>query len=119
MVNKSISITPKATTAYLKSFSPRKEKTATATLINGVSIISKIPRLMMAVASPLRRLEKISEKEETKPLYYKGKKLHAYTFPVDSKGGIFSKTHIKIDENNILNLRIQMIPPKELWERKE
>jgi hypothetical protein len=59
------------------------------------------------------------ESEKPKPLHYKGKKLHIYTLPADSKGGIFSKTYIKIDEDNILNLRFQMIPPNGLWEKKE
>jgi hypothetical protein len=59
------------------------------------------------------------ESEKPKPLYYKGKKLHIYTLPADPKGGIFSKTYVKIDEDNILNLRFQMIPPYWLWGKKE
>ncbi|UCD13944.1 MAG: hypothetical protein JSW60_00570 [Thermoplasmatales archaeon] len=58
------------------------------------------------------------ESEKTKPQLFKGKKLHVYTLPMDSKGGIFSKTFIKVDEDNILNLRFQMIPPYELWGKK-
>jgi len=54
-----------------------------------------------------------AEKEQSR--YFKGKRLHTYTLPIDSKGGIFSKTYIKIDEKNILNLRYQIIPPEELW----
>ncbi len=59
------------------------------------------------------------ESEKPKPLMFKGKKLHIYTLPMNSKGGIFSKTYIQIDENNILNLRFQMIQPNDLWGRKE
>lgn len=59
------------------------------------------------------------ESEKPKPLYYKGKKLHLYTLPADSKGGIFSKTYVKIDGDNILNLRFQMIPPYEMRGKKE
>ena len=59
------------------------------------------------------------ESEKPKPIYYKGKKLHLYTLPADSKGGIFSKTYVKIDEDNILNLRFQMMPPYGLWGKKE
>lgn len=59
------------------------------------------------------------ESEKPKPQYYKDKKLHIYTLPADSKGGIYSKTYVKIDENNILNLRFQMIPPYGLWGKKE
>lgn len=54
------------------------------------------------------------DREKPRPKDFKGKKLHTYTIPIDSKGGIFSKTYIKIDENNILNLRYQMIPPNEM-----
>jgi hypothetical protein len=59
--------------------------------------------------------------EQQKPtqLSYKGKRLHVYTYPPGVKGGIFSKTHIKIDGDTILNVRIQMIPPQELWGKKE
>ncbi len=59
------------------------------------------------------------ESEKPKPPYYKGKKLHMYTLPADSKGGIFSKTYVKIDGDNILNLRFQMIPPYEMWGKKQ
>ena len=59
------------------------------------------------------------ESEKPKPLYYKGKKLHIYTLPADSKGGIYSKTYVKIDGDNILNLRFQMIPPYEMWGKKQ
>jgi len=63
--------------------------------------------------------EKRIEREKPIPLYYKGRKLHMYTLPEGSKGGIFSKTFIKIDESKVLNLRYQMMPPNELWGRKE
>ena len=59
------------------------------------------------------------ESEKPKPIYYKGKKLHLYTLPADSKGGIFSKTYVKIDGDNILNLRFQMIPPYEMRGKKQ
>jgi hypothetical protein len=53
--------------------------------------------------------------EKPKSLYLRGKKLHVYTLPEGSKGGVFSKTYVKIDEENILTLRYQMIMPEELW----
>lgn len=59
------------------------------------------------------------EGEKPKPLNFKGRKLHVFTVPKNAKGGIFSKTYIKIDEENILNLRFQMIPPNELWRKEE
>ncbi len=57
------------------------------------------------------------EQEKPKPEFIDGKRLHIYTCPKGSEGGIFSKTYIKIDDNNILRLRTLMIPPNELWEK--
>ena len=54
------------------------------------------------------------EGEKPKPAEFKGRKLHIFSLPLNSKGGIYSKTYIKIDDQNILNLRFQMIPPSEL-----
>lgn len=51
--------------------------------------------------------------------YINGKKVHIYTTPKGIKGGIFSKTYIEIDEHNLLRLRTLMIPPGELWGKKE
>ena len=51
--------------------------------------------------------------------YIQGKEVHNYTIPTDAKGGIFSKTFIIIDEDRVLNLRYQMIPPNDLWGKKQ
>lgn len=51
--------------------------------------------------------------------YIQGKRVYRYTIPLDAKGGIFSKTYILIDENRVLNLRYQMIPPADLWGEKQ
>jgi len=60
------------------------------------------------------------EGEKPKPAEFKGRKLHIFTLPINSQGGIYSKTYVQLDENNILNLRYQMIPQSELinknWE---
>ena len=61
---------------------------------------------------------KIKAEKKPEAIYYKGKQLLVYTHPTGSKGGIFSKTFIKIDNNNILNLRVQMMSPEELWGKK-
>jgi hypothetical protein len=45
----------------------------------------------------------------------KGKNLFVYTNPSTSDGGIFSRTYIEIDKDNVLRLRNQMIPPEEIW----
>lgn len=59
------------------------------------------------------------ESEKPKPAFYKGKRLYIHTLPDRSKGGIFSKTFVKIDEDTILSLRFQMIPPINLWGKTE
>jgi len=60
------------------------------------------------------RPEKRRQKE-----YIQGKRVYRYTIPSDAKGGIFSKTYILIDENRVLNLRYQMVPPNNLWGQKQ
>jgi len=62
-----------------------------------------------------KRLE--AEKPELE--FYKGKRLHVYTHPKGAEGGIYSKTYIKIDENSVLRLRALMVPPQDLWSKKE
>ena len=56
--------------------------------------------------------------EKPKPEYIDGKRVHVFTFPLGSEGGIFSKTYVEIDEHNILRLRTLMIPPTDLWSKK-
>ena len=62
-----------------------------------------------------RRLEEYKPKAE----FYHGKRLYVFTHPKGMEGGIFSKTYIHIDKNNVLRLRTLMIPPGELWSKKE
>ena len=70
--------------------------------------------LLFILHQHMTKLKRI-EREKPKPLLFKGKRLYIFTQPKGSKGGIFSKTYIKIDENKVLSLRFQMIPPKDLW----
>ena len=57
-------------------------------------------------------------RKKRKPKFYQGKRVHEFTFPPQSKGGIFSRTYIPIDDNNIVNFRYQMISPDQLWPKK-
>ena len=59
------------------------------------------------------------EEEKPKPEYINGKRVHVYTHPTGKEGGIFSKTYIEIDKHHILRLRSLMIPPEDLWSKKE
>ncbi len=60
----------------------------------------------------------LPEKQKQR-IYLQGKEVVTYTIPIESQGGIFSKTFIPIEERRVLHLRYQMIPPKNLWEQKE
>lgn len=42
-------------------------------------------------------------------LTFKGKKLLVYTFPSEAHGGVFSKTHVQVDKDTIVNIRVQLI----------
>lgn len=59
------------------------------------------------------------EFEEAKPEFVHGKRLYVYSHPKGVEGGIYSKTYITIDENSVLRLRTLMIPPVELWIKKD
>jgi hypothetical protein len=45
----------------------------------------------------------------------KGKRVYEYTFPQDTKGGMFSKTYIELDEKSIIRIRHQMLTAEKLW----
>lgn len=55
----------------------------------------------------------------TKPEFIDGKHVHVFTYPKGIEGGIFSKTYIEIDSENVLRLRILIASPNELWSKKE
>jgi len=57
--------------------------------------------------------------ERPKPEFIDGKRVHEYTYPKGVEGGIFSKTYVSIDGRSVLRLRTIMIPPGELWMKKE
>lgn len=86
-----------------------------AVILLGFFIILEVLFILHHQIIRMRRIER----EKPKPLYYKGKKVHTYTLPMGSKGGIFSKTYVKMDEKNIVSLRFQMIPPNDLWKKEE
>lgn len=53
--------------------------------------------------------------EKPKPEYINGKKVYDITFPRGTDGGVYSKTYIEIDNQNILRIKNLMIPPDELF----
>lgn len=53
------------------------------------------------------------ELEKPKPEFIDGKRVHIYTIPKGSEGGVFSKTYVEIDTHSILRLRYLIIPPDE------
>jgi len=82
----------------------------TAIVFISVAICIEIILLLYYILSRKKHIQ-----PEKQLIFLEGKQLHNYTIPVDAKGGIFSKTYILIDEEHVLNLRYQMILPKELW----
>jgi len=56
--------------------------------------------------------------ENQQPQFVQGKQVHNYTLPIGAKGGVFSKTYVLIDDDRVLRLRYQMIPPQDLWEKQ-
>jgi len=65
-------------------------------------------------------LEKqMKKKSQPKPEFIDGKHVHVFTYPKGIEGGIFSKTYVEIDSQNILRLRTLIISPNELWSKNE
>jgi hypothetical protein len=72
-------------------------------------ILNFLPIITMKLKAP---------KEKRKPTFYHGKRVHEFTFPIESKGGVYSRTYINIDDKNLVNFRYQMIHPEDLWKPK-
>ena len=66
-----------------------------------------------------RRLRKKKAEKEPAPEMLSGHEVFTLTLPMGAKGGIFSKTFIPIDDQRVLQLRYQMIPPTLLWPPEE
>jgi len=88
-----------------------------AIFLLSIAIGLEIILLLQYTLSHRKRLEPEEPKKHKE--YIQGKQVHNYTIPINAKGGIFSKTYILIDEDKVLNLRYQMIPPNELWGQKQ
>ena len=50
--------------------------------------------------------------------FFQRKHKYEFTQPKGAKGGIFTRTVVKIDDHTEVNIRIQMISPKDLWKNK-
>ena len=86
-------------------------------LDNWVIIVTTIILLFAIIEiiyylTKIRMSDKIVEFKEVGPEEKHGKKIYDFISPKDSKGGVFSKTYIKIDDENYLKLRHQIIPPE-------
>ena len=85
-----------------------------AIVLVSIIIVLEVILLLQYTLSRMKQLRPKKQKETIQ-----GKKVYRYTIPVDAKGGIFSKTYILIDEDRVLNLRYQMIPPNDLWGQQQ
>ena len=61
--------------------------------------------------------KKLSSVKVLKVEYVSGKKVHIFTFPQGLEGGIFSKTYVEIDDENILRVRTLMLAPEDVWKK--
>jgi len=61
--------------------------------------------------------KKLSSVKVPKVEYVSGKKVHVFTFPQGMEGGIFSKTYIEVDDQNILRVRTLMLSPDDVWKK--
>lgn len=56
---------------------------------------------------------------ESSEEYLDGMKVYEYTYPEEKKGGIFSKTYIKINDSTLLRVRNQILSADILWPDNE
>ena len=83
-------------------------------------VVFIIIELLFFVRLSMMTLKKKQKQEGTTTKQsIKGKRVHTFTLPLGAKGGIFSKTYIKINDSSVLNLRYQITAPHELWGKKE
>jgi hypothetical protein len=57
--------------------------------------------------------------QSTEPEFKDGKRVYIFTYPVESKGGIYSKTYLEVDATHILRIRNQMFSSEDLWQEDE
>jgi hypothetical protein len=72
-------------------------------------------RSMEPPAVKERRLWRGRKEKTPAPELIHGREVYTVTLPPGAQGGIFSKTFVPIDDNRVLQLRYQMIPPMSLW----
>jgi hypothetical protein len=90
-------------------------------ILSAIVLISLVIALdiIFLIRFILLREKYLHPEKRRKKEFIQGKRVYRYTIPLDAKGGIFSKTYILIDENRVLKLRYQMIPPGDLWGEKQ
>jgi hypothetical protein len=93
-------------------------------VLSAIALISiaiglEVVLLVQSTLLSRKRREQLEPKKQKQREYIQGKQVHNYTIPLDAKGGIYSKTYILIDEDRVLNLRYQMIPPNNLWGQQQ
>jgi len=85
----------------------------------GVFIIFDII-LYMNTEPAVPQFQEFTPIEEKAAVEYKeGKWVYEFTHPVGSKGGIYSKTYLQIDEGSIIRIRHQMFTADEIWTEEE
>lgn len=93
-------------------------------ILSAIALISiaiglEVVLLVQYTLSRKKQREQLEPKKQKQREYVQGKQVHSYTIPLDAKGGIYSKTYVLIDDDRVLNIRYQMIPPNDLWGRQQ
>jgi hypothetical protein len=76
---------------------------------------NKTRGLAPQAAPQARRWRRGRKEPVAAPEMIHGHEVFTVTLPLGAMGGIFSKTFVPIDDQRVLQLRFQMIPPTTLW----
>lgn len=89
-------------------------------IYSGCAVIGFFFVVELVIYLHYRSRTKTYKKEEKTPAFsFQGKPTHIFTYPLNTKGGMFSKTYIPLDNNTLLLVRAQILSPQELWKKKE
>jgi hypothetical protein len=84
----------------------------------GLFIIIDILMYMSPTTFLKGEIQEFIATEPSSDEYLDGMRVYQYTYPKEKKGGLFSKTYIKVDDSTLIRVRNQMIPADDLWPNK-
>lgn len=63
----------------------------------------------------IKKRREIERSLRPKPVFYKGKRLYSFTYPIGTRGGLYAKTIIDIDDKTAILLRQRIVKPEDIW----